>query len=282
MKVKFQIKNSFGSILFELEKENNSLKETVQEAIKQNAYLSDANLYGADLRSAYLYGADLRSADLRSADLSGANLRSAYLYGADLYGANLYGANLYGANLYGADLRSAYLYGADLSGANLYGANLYGANLYGANLYGANLYGADLRSADLSGANLYGANLYGADLSGAKGADFAIAQTRIIPEGDLIVYKKVYDKNGNPIIAKLLIPKEAKRSSAFGRKCRAEYADVLELPEGIIKAFSHHDPNFVYKVGSRICPTTPFSDDWQEECAAGIHFFITRLEAEKY
>jgi hypothetical protein len=212
MKVKFQIKNSFGSILFELEKENNSLKETVQEAIKQNAYLSGANLYGANLRSA---------------DLSG-------------------------ANLYGADLRSA-----DLSGANLYGA--------------------DLRSAYLSGANLRSANL-----SGAKGADFAIAQTRIIPEGDLIVYKKVYDKNGNPIIAKLLIPKEAKRSSAFGRKCRAEYADVLELPEGIIKAFSHHDPNFVYKVGSRICPTTPFSDDWQEECAAGIHFFITRLEAEKY
>lgn len=25
-----------------------------------------------------------------------------------------------------------------------------------------------------------------------------------------------------------------------------------------------------------------WSDDWQEECAGGIHFFITREEAEAY
>ncbi len=33
------------------------------------------------------------------------------------------------------------------------------------------------------------ANLRGADLSGAKGADLAIAVTRILPEGDLIGWK---------------------------------------------------------------------------------------------
>ena len=154
------------------------------------------------------------------------------------------------------------------------------ADLSGANLYRANLYRANLSRADLSGADLSGANLSGADLSGANLADLAIAKTRIIADGDLIVYKKVYYE-GSKTIAKLLIPKEAKRSSAFGRKCRAEYADVLEI-EGSNTAYSEHDNNFIYEVGKRVVPKLPFDENWQEECASGIHFFITRLEAENY
>ena len=60
--IKIQIKSIWGTVLFEYEKENNTIKDTLLEAIKK----------GADLRSA-----DLRSADLRSADLSGADLRGA-------------------------------------------------------------------------------------------------------------------------------------------------------------------------------------------------------------
>jgi len=89
MKVKMQIKSIFGKLLFEFEKENNTIKDTVEKAVKKGAYLSGAYLYGADLYGAHLSGADL----------SGANLS-----GADLYGANLSGADLYGANLSGADL----------------------------------------------------------------------------------------------------------------------------------------------------------------------------------
>lgn len=59
MKVKIQIKSIFGNVLFEFEKENNTIKDTLLEAIKQGA-----NLRSANLRSANLYGADLRSADL--------------------------------------------------------------------------------------------------------------------------------------------------------------------------------------------------------------------------
>ena len=90
--IKIQIKSIFGKVLFEYKKENNTIKDTLIEALKNGA-----NLYGADL-----YGADLRGADLRGANLRGANLRGANLRGANLYGANLYGADLYGADLYGA------------------------------------------------------------------------------------------------------------------------------------------------------------------------------------
>jgi len=134
MKTKIEIKSIFGQVLFEYEKVNNTIKDTVKEAIQCGTNLCDAdlrgaNLYGADLRGAYLYGANLR--------------------GANLCGADLYGANLSGANLCDANLSGAYLYGANLSGADLYGANLCGADLYGANLRGANLCDAKLFDADL-------------------------------------------------------------------------------------------------------------------------------------
>jgi hypothetical protein len=74
MKTKIQIKSLWGDYLFEFEKEDNNIKETLQEVIKS----------GADLSRAYL---------------SGANLSRAYLSGANLYGANLSGTNLSGANL---------------------------------------------------------------------------------------------------------------------------------------------------------------------------------------
>lgn len=49
-KIKIQIKNRWtGSVLFEYEKENNTLKDTVVEAVKRGAYLIGAYLIGADL-----------------------------------------------------------------------------------------------------------------------------------------------------------------------------------------------------------------------------------------
>jgi len=173
-------------------------------------------------------------------------------------------------------LKMAISSGADLSGANLSGANLYSADLSRADLSGANLY-----SADLSGANLYSADLSGANLSGALNADLVIARTRILGEGDLIGWKKCqYGK-----IVKLLIPKDAKRSHAFGRKCRAEYADVLEISEGKT-AKSNSDTNssvkpLTYKAGERVV-AHEWCEDFTQECAAGIHFYITEIEAKNH
>ncbi len=183
-------------------------------------------------------------------------------------GANLSRADLYGANLSGANLSRANLSRADLSRADLSRADLSGANLSRADLYGANLSRANLSRADLSGADLYGADLYG-----AKNAELVIAQTRILAEGDLIGWKKC--RAG--VIVKLRIPAAAKRSHAFGRKCRAEYAEVLEVI-GADVGVSGHDDTTEYRAGETVRPHE-FSDKWQDECAPGIHFFITEIEA---
>jgi hypothetical protein len=219
------------------------------------------NLSEADLSVANLSEADLSVANLRGADLSGANLR-----GADLRGADLSGANLSRANLSRADLSVANLSGADLSVANLRGADLREADLREADLREADLREADLRGANLSRADLSGANLSDTDLK------LLLSSRTITPEGELIVWKQL--RSG---LCRLLIPKEAARLGGLtGRKCRAEYAFVLDGAGA-----SLHDPDFLYLEGKRVTPHS-FCSDPLQECAGGIHFFLTREEAEAY
>ena len=188
------------------------------------------------------------------------------------------------ACLLGAYLRYADLRGADLRGANLRGACLCDANLYGACLCDANLYGACLLGADLRGADLRGADLRGANLS-----ELTVAQTSILPdEGDIIGWKKALALDGAPIIVKLLIPSDAKRSNSTGRKCRANKARILDLQDRQgnslppdTTAYSSFDPDFTYKKGETVHVEDFDTNRWNE-CAPGIHFFITRIEAVKY
>lgn len=170
----------------------------------------------------------------------------------------------------------ANLAGASLSGAYLVDASLAGANFARASLSGANLAGATLARANLAGATLAGAYLAGATLAGAKNADLAIARARILPDGDIIGWKKCRDD----VIVKLRIPEDSPRSHAFGRKCRAKFADVLEI-FGADKAVSSYDPKFTYTAGERV-EALNWSDKWEEECAGGVHFYISRLEAEAH
>ncbi|MCB4876694.1 pentapeptide repeat-containing protein [Bifidobacterium pseudocatenulatum] len=178
---------------------------------------------------------------------------------------------------------------ACLLGAYLRGADLRGADLRGADLFRADLFRADLRGADLRGANLRGADLRGADLRGANLSELTVAQTSILPdEGDIIGWKKALALDGAPIIVKLLIPSDAKRSNSTGRKCRANKARILDLQDRQgnslppdTTAYSSFDPDFTYKKGETVHVEDFDTNRWNE-CAPGIHFFITRIEAVKY
>lgn len=133
---------------------------------------------------------------------------------------------------------------------------------------GANLRSADLRSADLSGANLRSANLFSANLENVIGLYF------IVPEvGQFVAFKKL----ANGVIAKILIPEDAERVGGYtGRKCRASKAIVLE-GEGA----SQFSSSFIYKPGIEVIPDL-WDNDPRVECSHGIHFFLTRKEAEEY
>jgi hypothetical protein len=181
---------------------------------------------------------------------------------------------------------------ACLHDADLRYADLRCANLSDAYLGCANLHGADLSHANLSHANLSDADLSYADLSDANHVQLSIAKTSILPdEGDIIGWKKAYvDGTMLPksVIVKLLIPADAQRSNATGRKCRASKARVLDLQDkqgnslpSDTTAFSGHDTDFTYKKGETVHVEDFDTNRWKE-CAPGIHFFITRIEAVEY
>lgn len=136
--------------------------------------------------------------------------------------------------------------------------------------------GANLTNANLTNANLAGADLTRADLTRAENTELAQARTSICAEGEIVGYKKTQQG-----IVKLRIPADSPRCNATGRKCRAARAVVLETPNHE-PAFSQHDPVFKYVEGETVRPTVPFDENRWRECAAGIHFYITRLEAEAH
>lgn len=184
------------------------------------------------------------------------------------------------------------LHGADLRGAYLRHADLRGADLRHASLHGAYLMHADLRGADLHGADLCDADLYRADLHRAYDVKLSIAKISILPdEGDIIGWKKAWTDNEmppTPVIVKLLIPADAQRSNATGRKCRASTARVLDLQDKQgnslppdTTAYSGYDTDFTYKKGETVHVENFDTNRWNE-CATGIHFFITRIEAVEY
>ena len=222
-----------------------------------------------DGERAYLYGADLRGANLRNADLRNANLRD----------ADLRGANLRNADLRNADLRGADLCDADLCNANLRNADLSGANLRDANLHRADLCDAHLRDANLSDANLRDAKNIDKIAWNARTAFYPLQ----CPEtGSFIGYKKAAD-----IIVMLEICADAKRSSATSRKCRCSKAKVLSITNldgsesGLTEVRSYYSKEFVYCVGETV-EVPDFDENRWNECAPGIHFFVTRGEAVKY
>ena len=268
---KIQIKNKENVILFEFEKEENTIKDTLIEGIKQ----------GIDFNNANLRGANLRGADLMGANLIGAKLNDANLIGTNLMGADLIDANLFCANLSYANLSYTNLNGANLRGANLRGADLIDANLIGADLSYANLSYTNLNGANLRGANLIDANLIGADLRGAKSVPYI---PLVCPsDGEFIGWKKV-----KSCLIKLKIPFDAKRSSATSQKCRCDKAMVLE----IIDLLHNNEPieeimndlqkvPLLYRVGEMVYPDS-FDENRWNECSNGIHFFINKEEAIRY
>ena len=132
--------------------------------------------------------------------------------------------------------------------------------------------------AKLSGANLSDANLRCANFS----YETAFYSMQCPEKGEYTAFKVANGK-----IVELLIPSDAKRSSATSRKCRASKATVIRITNkdgsdsGLTEIASNYDRTFLYKVGETVEIKNFDSDRWNE-CSNGIHHFITREEAVMY
>lgn len=136
-------------------------------------------------------------------------------------------------------------------------------------------------------------------------------------EGEFIGYKKCRDVNGSDAIVTIRIPAHAKRSSAWGNKCRCSeaivedirkieyytddfckdaYGNIINYKSRIIQSTSHKidkaysggsgypfnlGDKLVYRLGETVKPDS-FDPNRFNECSHGIHFFMTEREALDY
>ena len=245
-KITIQIKNRLtGAVLFEYTKENNTIKDTLAEAIKQ--------------------GANLCGADLHGADLGGFNLRYVDLHFADIHLAKLDCADLSCSDLSGADLRFADLRLADLSYANLYNANIHYADLCGANLYGV----------DIDGISLYGANL-------RKAKNIPYIPLACPTDGAFIGWKKI---EGEWLVKLRIPEDARRSSATTQKcRCdKAEVLAITDLNgnKPVKEITNYRRVKTRYKVGEMVYPDD-FDDDRWNECSNGIHFFVNKQDAINY
>jgi uncharacterized protein YjbI with pentapeptide repeats len=240
---------------------NKASKEKLVNCLKSNVklwnrYRKFFDFESVDLRNSNLSYADLRYCNLRNSDLSNSYLRN-------------------------SDLSSSDLKSADLRYCNLSNSYLINSNLSYADLSNTDLSNTDLSYADLRNSDLKSADLRNSNLSNASYANTVL--NSVCPEsGSYVAWKKASNQ-----IVKLQVLASAKRSSSTSRKCRASKARVLGIYDfnkkktKLKKISSDYDANFVYEIG-KIVSVNNFDENRWNECATGIHHFITFREAVEY
>ncbi|MBR5426823.1 MAG: pentapeptide repeat-containing protein [Clostridia bacterium] len=260
----------------------------------KNAKLVGTKLAGAVLDGAFMHDADLTDADLRGARLSHAKACHACFKRADMEQAILTGSVLWESDFEEASLKGAILTAAELCDCDFTAADLSYADLYCANLdytvfrdadlkyarigYAENSFYADFKSADLTGVDFSECPLNEGSMEGATGFH---PHMRCPEEGSFVAWKKCRDNR----IVKLRIPETAARTGACVDTCRASEAAVLDIRDAengsCEEAVSCCDRDLIYRKGETVYPEEPFDDRLLTD-GSGIHFFLTRTEAELF
>lgn len=177
--------------------------------------------------------------------------------------------------------------GANFAGASFDRCNFKNTNCYGAIFRDTSFWNADLTNANMNEADFTNADFVRCKLDNIKYDECTAGIALACPEkGAFTAFKKAELYNGDNCVVELLIPADAKRSSATTRKCRVSKAKVVavyRMDGKSVKqnAYSRHTNSFVYKIGKTV-EVKNFDKNRWNECSTGIHCFITKKEAEQY
>ncbi len=203
------------------------------------------------------------------------------------------GMDLTGWDLSNTDLTLSSFQDTVLNNVDFHGSSVENALFDGCPMHGADFQNADMRTAsfrycDMRKCNIRGADLFGAVLEFARLEEIEPDENTkwfrlYCPEkGAFLGYKKCVNNR----LVQLLIPADAKRTSATRPSCRCSKAKVLtiksfDFKENYEEAWSLVDENFVYRRGEWV-EVKNFNEDRWMDSTTGIHFWLTREEAEAY
>ena len=211
------------------------------------------------------------------------NLRDMELSDADLSGWDLSWVDFSLTSFHRVSFDHADMHRCAVENALFDDCSFRGTNFRQANLKGAAMRYDDLSGADISGADLFSAVLEHANLTGVISDENTKFFRLYCPEkGAFLGYKKCFNNR----LVQLLIPADAKRTSATMNSCRCSKAKVLSIKsfdykEEYDEAWSLVDENFVYRKGQWE-EVPDFNEDRWMDSTTGIHFWLTREEAKAY
>ena len=211
------------------------------------------------------------------------NLRDMELSDADLSGWDLSWVDFSLTSFHRVSFDHADMHRCAVENALFDDCSFRGTNFCQANLKGAAMRYDDLSGADISGADLFSAVLEHANLTGVISDENTKFFRLYCPEkGAFRGYKKCFNNR----LVQLLIPADAKRTSATMNSCRCSKAKVLSIKsfdykEEYDEAWSLVDENFVYRKGQWV-EVPDFNEDRWMDSTTGIHFWLTREEAKAY
>lgn len=211
------------------------------------------------------------------------NLRDMELSDADLSGWDLSWVDFSLTSFHRVSFDHADMHSCAVENALFDDCSFRGTNFRQADLKGAAMRYDDLSGADISGADLFSAVLEHANLTGIISDENTKFFRLYCPEkGAFLGYKKCFNNR----LVQLLIPADAKRTSATMNSCRCSKAKVLSIKsfdykEEYDEAWSLVDENFVYRKGQWV-EVPDFKEDRWMDSTTGIHFWLTREEAKAY
>ncbi len=227
----------------------------------RNSNFSNSDFSNSDFRYSDFSNSYFSNSDFRYSDFSNSYFSNSYFRYSDFSNSNF--SNSYFRY---SDFSNSYFSNSDFRYSDF--SNSYFSNSYFRN---SNFRYSNFRYSNFRNSDFRNSDFRNSDFRNSK------FNYRILPEeGKIIGYKKA----GNEII-KLEIDCETAVGGMIGRKCRCKKAKVLEITNNKKEIYSDYDNSFIYKVGE-IVEVEDWNDKPYLECEKGIHFFITRQEAEDY
>ena len=234
--------------------------------------LTDAILDNVNMNNGSINHSDLTRVQAKRADFINCCMWDCCFKEAKLNASRFIAAQLCDGTFRGADLSSCDLRWTDIDYAHFEHANLTGADLrWTKNSYWARFEGANMDDIDIRGCAI--------DDKAVEGAKNLFIPMVCPEEGSFISWMKCRDEK----IVKIQVPENALRTGGSRYSCRASEVLVLDIFEGDTscdEAVSIDDENLVFRKGELVKDNEEFDPSLLHN-GEGIHFFITRAEAER-
>lgn len=265
--------------------------------------MSRCKFIGAHMVRVKITGTYFSDSNFEHAVIKECNFKSSTFYGAKFYGCDIDDTIFAKANIVRGDFETATISNTSFKSASANSAIFTSGSLYNVDFTDSYLQRAffnnvsmqnscKFKGALLDNTNFHESKIDIEDLNEVRIPHTTIGLNMACPEEGAFIGWKYVRNNRDYYLIKLLIPEDAKRSSATTRKCRCDKAFVLDIVDLFNESIHYEkceNPNakiytrekIVYKVGETVYPDSWDEDRWVE-CSHGIHFFITKQEAINY